>query len=77
MNRLFRNMRKKHRLATLKEMKDSAKRVTRIELAKAQMREVQAILSITFDQYIQYELKKAIQTENFERANELHLLKNR
>ena len=77
MNRLYRNVRKKHRLATLKEMKDSAKRVTRIELAKAQMREVQAILSITFDQYIHYELKKAIQTENFERANELHLLKNR
>jgi len=77
MNRLFRNVRKMHRLATLKEMKDSAKRVTRIELAKAQMRETNEVLSVSFDQYIQHELDKAVLNENYERANELHLLKNR
>lgn len=77
MNRLYRKVRKQYRLATLKEMKISTKRVLRVELDKMQMRETRGILSLTFEQYFQKEMALALLYENYERANELNLLKNR
>jgi len=77
MNRYFREVRKKYRLATLKEMKVSAKRVLRVELDKMQMRETRAILSLSFEQYVERETTKALEKENYKRAKELNLLKNR
>jgi len=77
MNRLYRQVRKKHRLATLKEMKISSKRVIRVELEKMQMRETRGVLALTFEQYFNKEMAIALLHENYERANELNLLKNR
>lgn len=77
MNRLYREVRKKYRLATLKEMKVSAKRVLRVELHKMQMRETRAILSLSFEQYLHQETTKALEIENYKRAKELNLLKKR
>jgi hypothetical protein len=77
MNRLYRQVRKKHRLATLKEMKISTKRVLRVELNKIQMQETKSILALPFSVYIEQEIVKALESENYERAKELNLLKNR
>jgi hypothetical protein len=77
MNRLYRKVRKIHRLATIKEMKISAKRVLRVEAEKTQMFETRAILALTFEQYFQKEMATALLYQNYERANELNLLKNR
>ena len=77
MNRLYRQVRKKHRLATLKEMKISTKRVLRVELEKIQMQETKSILALSFSLYIEQEIVKALESENYERAKELNLLKNR
>jgi hypothetical protein len=77
MNRLYRQVRKKHRLATLKEMKISTKRVLRVELEKIQMQETKSILALSFSVYIEQEIVKALESENYERAKELNLLKNR
>jgi hypothetical protein len=77
MNRLYRQVRKKHRLATLKEMKISTKRVLRVELEKIQMQETKSILALPFSVYIEQEIVKALESENYERAKELNLLKNR
>jgi hypothetical protein len=77
MNRLYRQVRKKHRLATLKEMKISTKRVLRVELEKIQMQETKSILALPFSLYIEQEIVKALESENYKRAKELNLLKNR
>jgi hypothetical protein len=77
MNRLYREIRKKYRLATLKEMKISTKRVLRVELDKIQMQETKSILAMPFCLYIDKEIAKALKSENYERAKELNLLKNR
>lgn len=77
MNRLYREIRKKYRLATLKEMKISTKRVLRVELDKIQMQETKSILAMPFCLYIEQEIAKALKSENYERAKELNLLKNR
>jgi hypothetical protein len=77
MNRLYRQVRKKHRLATLKEMKISTKRFLRVELNKIQMQETKSILALPFSVYIEQEIVKALDSENYERAKELNLLKNR
>jgi len=77
MNRLYREIRKKYRLATLKEMKISTKRVLRVELEKIQMQETKSILALSFSLYIEQEIVKALESENYERAKELNLLKNR
>lgn len=77
MNRLYREIRKKYRLATLKEMKISTKRVLRVELDKIQMQETKSILAIPFCLYIEQEIAKALESENYKRAKELNLLKNR
>ena len=77
MNRIYREIRKKYRLATLKEMKISTKRVLRVELDKIQMQETKSILAIPFCLYIEQEIAKALESENYKRAKELNLLKNR
>lgn len=77
MNRLYRKIRKKYRLATLKEMKISTKRVLRVELDKIQMQETKSILAMPFCLYIEQEIAKALESENYKRAKELNLLKNR
>lgn len=77
MNRLYREIRKKYRLATLKEMKISTKRVLRVELDKIQMQETKSILAIPFCLYVEQEIEKALESENYKRAKELNLLKNR
>jgi hypothetical protein len=77
MNRLYREIRKKYRLATLKEMKISTKRVLRVELDKIQMQETKSILAMPFCLYIEQEIAKALESENYKRAKELNLLKNR
>lgn len=76
MNRHFRVMRKKYRLASLKELKGSTKRVIKADLEKAQMSETRRILSMSFLEYTNYEITRALLYHNYERANELHLLKN-
>jgi hypothetical protein len=77
MNRQYREIRKKYRLATLKEMKISTKRVLRVELDKIQMQETKSILAMPFCLYIEQEIAKALESENYKRAKELNLLKNR
>ena len=77
MNRIYREIRKKYRLATLKEMKISTKRVLRVELDKIQMQETKSILAMPFCLYIEQEIAKALESENYKRAKELNLLKNR
>ena len=77
MNRVYRILRKNHRLATLKEMKEVSKRVTRKEVHNTLLAETLSILSIPFDMYIELEINKASASENYERANNLNQLKTR
>ena len=58
-------------------MKISTKRVLRVELEKIQMQETKSILALSFSVYIEQEIVKALESENYERAKELNLLKNR
>lgn len=75
MNRLYRKLRKHHRLATVKEMKISSKRTLKVELDKIQMQETRLVLALSLSEYLEQELTKALEKENFQRAKELNLLK--
>ena len=75
MNRVYRNLRKTHRLATLKQMKEVSKRVTKKEVHAMLLAETLSVLSMPFDVYIELEISKASASENYERANSLTQLK--
>ena len=77
MNRVYRILRKQHRLASVKEMKEVSKRVTKKEVHATLLAETLSILSIPFDMYIELEINKASASENYERAKSLNQLKNR
>jgi hypothetical protein len=77
MNREYRILRKKYRLASVKEMKEVSKRVARKKSAQAMLlAEANSILAMPFDIYIELEIIKASSTQNYERANRLTQLKN-
>lgn len=76
MNRVYRILRKKHRLAKLKEMKEVSKRVTRKKEPQViLLAEINSLLSMPFWLYIETEILKASASGNYERANSLNQLK--
>ena len=75
MNRVYRSLRKTHRLATVKEMKEVSKRVTKKEVHATLLAETLSILSMPFWLYIETEILKASVSGNYERANSLNQLK--
>lgn len=75
MNRVYRILRKKYRLASLKQMKEVSKRVTKKEVHDMLLAETLSILSMPFWLYIETEILKASASGNYERANSLMQLK--
>ena len=75
MNRVYRILRKKYRLASLKQMKEVSKRVTKKEVHDMLLAETLSILSMPFWLYIETEILKASASGNYERANSLTQLK--
>ena len=75
MNRVYRILRKKYRLASLKQMKEVSKRVTKKEVHDMLLAETLSILSMPFWLYIETEILKAAASGNYERANSLTQLK--
>lgn len=75
MNRVYRSLRKTHRLATLKQMKEVSKRVTKKEVHDMLLAETLSILSMPFWLYIETEILKAAASGNYERASSLTQLK--
>lgn len=75
MNRVYRILRKKYRLASLKQMKEVSKRVTKKEVHDMLLAETLSVLSMPFWLYIETEILKAAASGNYERANSLMQLK--
>ena len=75
MNRVYRSLRKTHRLATVKDMKEVSKRVTKKEVHTMLLAETLSILSMPFWLYIETEILKASVSGNYERADSLTQLK--
>jgi len=75
MNRAYRTIRKKYRLASLKQMKEVSKRVTKKEVHAMLLAETLSVLSMPFWLYIETEILKAAESGNYERANSLTQLK--
>lgn len=75
MNRVYRILRKKYRLASLKQMKEVSKRVTKKEVHDMLLAETLSVLSMPFWLYIETEILKASASGNYERANSLMQLK--
>lgn len=75
MNRVYRILRKKYRLASLKQMKEVSKRVTKKEVHDMLLAETLSILSMPFWLYIETEILKAAASGNYERAKSLTQLK--